>query len=215
MPHTDFSGAERWQILSPVRAEAHGVDDLNRWVQGTWRGVQLDSDRKYRRTFGLQEVVRLDKLILLRNGERDGYDNVAGVNVKDVYLANGEVGLASGGKSWVMNVAFAGREPTTFGFRSWEFGGEDAQPRLELAYALTVHKAQGSEFRVVIVGLPRGTRLGFRELVYTALTRSNGADVDGSYQPAGYIEPSLYSLTGSRARRSRCLLRRLPPTTAR
>src|SRR5205814_6071790 len=45
-------------------------------------------------------------------------------------------------------------------------------PKLELAYALTVHKAQGSEFRVVIVVLPQRTRLAYRELVYTALTRS-------------------------------------------
>jgi hypothetical protein len=40
-----------------------------------------------------------------------------------------------------------------------------------LAYALTIHKAQGSEFGLVIVALPRG-RMAFRELIYTALTRS-------------------------------------------
>jgi hypothetical protein len=41
------------------------------------------------------------------------------------------------------------------------------------------------------------------------------ADVDGSYQPAGYIEPTLYSLTGPRARRSRRFPRRMRPTMAR
>jgi len=41
-----------------------------------------------------------------------------------------------------------------------------------LAYALTVHKAQGSEFKKVFVVLPRMTRLLSRELLYTALTRS-------------------------------------------
>lgn len=43
---------------------------------------------------------------------------------------------------------------------------------LDLAYALTVHKAQGSEFKKVFVILPKNTKLLSRELVYTALTRS-------------------------------------------
>jgi len=43
---------------------------------------------------------------------------------------------------------------------------------LELAYALTVHKSQGSEFKKVFVILPKNSRLLSRELVYTALTRS-------------------------------------------
>jgi hypothetical protein len=43
---------------------------------------------------------------------------------------------------------------------------------LELAYALTVHKAQGSEFDTVFVVLPEKTRFLSRELVYTALTSS-------------------------------------------
>ncbi|WP_330981741.1 C-terminal helicase domain-containing protein [Mycobacterium triplex] len=43
---------------------------------------------------------------------------------------------------------------------------------LQLAYALTVHKAQGSEFNTVFVVLPKNSRLMTRELLYTALTRS-------------------------------------------
>ena len=42
----------------------------------------------------------------------------------------------------------------------------------ELAYAITVHKAQGSEFQEVLVVLPERRGLLSRELVYTALTRS-------------------------------------------
>jgi hypothetical protein len=43
---------------------------------------------------------------------------------------------------------------------------------LELAYAITVHKSQGSEFQKVFVVLPKNCRPLSRELVYTALTRS-------------------------------------------
>ena len=42
---------------------------------------------------------------------------------------------------------------------------------LELAYAVTVHKAQGSEFGLCLLVLPRESRILSRELLYTALTR--------------------------------------------
>jgi hypothetical protein len=58
-----------------------------------------------------------------------------------------------------------------FGFSEREFPQRGGAP-LELAYALTVHKAQGSEFGTVFVVLPRESRLLSRELLYTALTRS-------------------------------------------
>ena len=45
---------------------------------------------------------------------------------------------------------------------------------LELAYAMTVHKAQGSEFDAVVVALPAGItrRLLTRNILYTAITRA-------------------------------------------
>jgi hypothetical protein len=174
----DPAGAERWQILSPIRGDVSGCDDINRWIKATWRSAALRQARQYHATFGPQEITKHDKVILLRNGERQGYER--GVGKFDVYLANGEVGLArkdkvietKRGKSHLMNIALAGRPETqTFGFLKYEFGGETGSPIIELAYALTVHKAQGSEFGLVIVILPKG-RMAFRELVYTALTRS-------------------------------------------
>ena len=42
---------------------------------------------------------------------------------------------------------------------------------LELAYAVTVHKAQGSEFGLCFLVLPKTSRVMSRELLYTALTR--------------------------------------------
>ena len=51
-------------------------------------------------------------------------------------------------------------------------------PSLELAYALTVHKAQGSEFGKVILVIPRNSFTLSRELIYTALTRQTRRDYD-------------------------------------
>lgn len=77
------------------------------------------------------------------------------------------------GTALVKNLLFAGRPAEhTFGFFRNEFGSDETGGAIiELAYALTVHKSQGSDFDVVIVVLPTG-RMAYRELIYTALTRS-------------------------------------------
>jgi ATP-dependent exoDNAse (exonuclease V) alpha subunit len=176
----DPRGAERWQILSPIRRDFCGCDDLNKWVQGKWRSKALESARNYRTAFGPQEILKHDKVILLKNGMREGYDRIA-KEVFEAYLANGEVALVKTeatvntrrGAALVKRLLFAGRRAEhTFGFFRNEFGNDETGGAIvELAYALTVHKSQGSDFDVVIVVLPSG-RMAYRELIYTALTRS-------------------------------------------
>jgi UvrD-like helicase C-terminal domain len=58
----------------------------------------------------------------------------------------------------------------TYDFYGSDFR-EEGDAALELAYALTVHKAQGSQFGLVILVLPAGHPILSRELIYTALTR--------------------------------------------
>ena len=69
---------------------------------------------------------------------------------------------------------------TAGGFRLLSY--RPLQPQLELAWALTVHKAQGSEFdRLVLVLPPPDSPLLTREILYTALTRArSGATILGS-----------------------------------
>ena len=174
VPFDDHDGSENFQLLSPVRLHPHGVHDLNRWVQGKYRAVQLKASRQpWGMSLGEEEIVWGDKVILVRNGWRDGWDAKQKKKVED-YLANGEVGLSApafgNAKSSYLNVAFAGRADVRFGFAKWHFSDNSAP--LELAYALTIHKAQGSEFNTVFVILPKRTRLLSRELLYTALTRA-------------------------------------------
>jgi hypothetical protein len=57
-----------------------------------------------------------------------------------------------------------------YGYGGRDFG-EEAESTLDLAYALTIHKTQGSEFGLTLVVLPNPCRLLKRELLYTALTR--------------------------------------------
>lgn len=181
----DIDRAESWQIITPVRGNTWGVDDLNQWAQHSWRGGELRQARRrgnnWSDPFGPQEILRLDKVMLTANQrDRDGWHVPSNAATSD-YLANGEVGLCANDsrtsgrikKGDVMDIIFAGRPEHTWGFWRNDFGHpETGRGIIDLAYAITIHKSQGSDFGTVIVVLPQGTRLARRELVYTALTRS-------------------------------------------
>jgi hypothetical protein len=168
VPFENPDGSERWQLLSPVRMHSHGVRDLNRWVQRTFRAKELKAaTNPWGISLSDESIVVKDKVIQIKNQWRSAYD---GSSSEKYYLANGEVGLAATGGSGWMNILFAGRPNLRFGYSKRDFPSGTGP--LELAYALTVHKAQGSEFKKVFVVLPKKCRPLSRELVYTALTRS-------------------------------------------
>ena len=170
-----------WQILSPVRSGLEGVDAMNRVVQerfrSGWREVAMRDNwgRKISKPFGTQGIIYGDKVInVINQTRRDVYPKSTG----DSYIANGDLGMVVGQYKhrnfrrlpWKLEVEFAGQLGQKLGFWKSEFGDEGDNP-LELAYALTVHKTQGSEFRVTFLVLPNPCWLISRELIYTALTR--------------------------------------------
>jgi hypothetical protein len=178
------ASVENWQVLSPVRASGGGVNELNRLLQRTYRESILQLARnkdRHRRLLpkpaGPQEVVYGDKVINIRNGRRRHYyperDDVL------EYVANGEIGIVTGptrfGNPRVplsrLEVEFATQRGVAYKFWRNEMGGDDGSPVLELAYAITIHKAQGSEFGRTFIVIPNPCRLLSRELLYTALTR--------------------------------------------
>ena len=168
VPFDAPEGSERWQILSPVRMHPHGVYDINRWVQRRFRAKEIESASEvWGLSLGDESIVRKDKVIQISNQWRNAYD---GKTSDEHYLANGEVGLVATAKHPWMNIVFAGRSGLSFGYSKRDFTGGIGP--LELAYALTVHKSQGSEFKKVFVVVPNNCRLLSRELIYTALTRS-------------------------------------------
>ena len=173
--------AETWQMLSPVRAGLVGVDALNRMLQSRFRAKAREIaetegwGRKVPRPVGPQMLLYGDKVInVINQRRRDVWPEPAG----EAYLANGDIGIVVGqyktkklrGLPWKLEVEFAGQLGPKYGFYRGEFGDEGRNP-LELAYCLTVHKTQGSEFGVTFVVLTNPCWLLSRELLYTALTR--------------------------------------------
>lgn len=171
---------ENWQILSPVRGQPHGVWDINRIVQQRFRETTLEwansKSRLIPKPMGPENIVYGDKVINTSN-KRYYEGQVWPKQGSLYYAANGEIGSVVGQfKSAnmrklpkILKVEFSSQQGYTYDFYSSDFK-EDANVRLELAYAITVHKAQGSEFDLTLLILPSHTILG-KELLYTALTR--------------------------------------------
>lgn len=173
--------AESWQILSPVREKVFGVKAMNRKIHKLFREdkVKYARDRfgKIPAPIGLEEIVYGDKVINIINSYRD---DVWPKDYSLEYVANGEIGMVIGqfktakmtfkGKPRNTEIEFTSQKGYKYTFKSWEFKEEGNNP-LELAYALTVHKAQGSEFGKVFLIIPNPCFLLTREMLYTSLTR--------------------------------------------
>jgi ATP-dependent exoDNAse (exonuclease V) alpha subunit len=160
--------AERWQILSPVRNHEYGTTEINRKIQGRYRGGLINHARRSGvRPFGEQEIVWTDKVMQAINHHMTGYPKGECLN----YVANSEIGLVvqtceGNGRPDSLKVQFSTQPASAYYFPRRQVEGE-----LELAYALTVHKAQGSDFDTVFLILPKTASTLSRELLYTGLTR--------------------------------------------
>jgi ATP-dependent exoDNAse (exonuclease V) alpha subunit len=189
------SRVEDWQVLTPVRGQPHGVRDLNRVIQQHYRRGTLNwaSSRQRRRRIpkpiGPEHIVYGDKVINTKNTPFNtpfNFEHVYPQKGALSYVANGEIGTVVGtfmSKKMlklpkyvrqkllgILKVEFSSQQGYTYDFYSEEFG-EDADLKLELAYAITIHKAQGSEFDTTFLIIPTPTRMLSPELLYTALTR--------------------------------------------
>ncbi len=206
--------AESWQILSPVRQKPWGVDTLNRLLHVRYKATQLEVaranvppwKRRLPRPFGDDQIVYGDKVINVRN-QSIWKKRIYPQPAEPGYLANGEIGVAIGQlrtqkfnfEPKTLQVEFSTQPGLSFDFYAPK--GDDDDFSLELAYALTVHKAQGSEFKVVFLVLPRSTQMLTRELLYTALTRQKDKVIvlhQGSATDLQKLSSERYSATARR-----------------
>lgn len=148
---------DRAQILAPYRGGPSGSLGLSDFVRTTYRDDTWSNQGNWKTAF-----VHSDKLICTRNyyawNNRD--------RRKELRLSNGSIGvLCNHGWNSGWNAYFPESE--------WRLSFDKMDEEdFELAYGITVHKAQGSEFEEVLVVIPERRALLSRELIYTALTRS-------------------------------------------
>jgi len=192
---------EKWQLLTPIRGGIPGVDNINRRIHEAFRASIITyANSKYRKIpkpLGPAGIVYGDKVINVVNHAHSGYPKDQSLQ----YIANGEIGIAIDfGQTKYLNVEFSSQPGISYGFTKRHFSDEK-DATLELAYAITVHKSQGSEFGLVILILPDPCWLLSRELLYTALTRQKNRVVilhQGSLSNLKKYASDFYSDTARR-----------------
>lgn len=174
--------AENWQILAPVRNMPQGVMNMNRLLHLKYREKFLEvskhwgARKRIANSLGPEGIVYGDKVInVINTGQKEGWPKDKARN----YIANGEIGIACGDYSSkrnnnYMHVEFSSQKGVLYSFDKRDFNEENGTAQLELAYALTVHKAQGSQFKTVILVMAEPCQIISREMLYTALTRQLG-----------------------------------------
>lgn len=149
------------QVLSPTRKGPAGTEELNRALQAALNPPAKDKGEK---VFGDRTFRLGDRVMQTRN------------NYDAVWLrSDGGVGsgVFNGDVGHITEVDEHGEYLTVlFDDRSVIYDAEMLKD-LELAYAITVHKSQGSEYRaVVFAASPAAPALMVRGVLYTAITRA-------------------------------------------
>ncbi len=146
------------QVISPMYRGLIGVDNLNLELQ-----KRLNRYGKGLR-FGMREIRVRDKVMQIRNN----YE-------KEIF--NGDIGIVIyvDKSAYRIGVDFEGRVI---------FYAKEELNEITLAYAISVHKSQGSEFKAVVMPLlPQHFIMLQRNLFYTALTRARKLNIIvGSYK---------------------------------
>lgn len=150
------------QVLSPMKNSDIGILNLNKILQDSLNG---QDKRKEEKVFPTRTYREGDKVMQVKNNYELAWQLENGTEGKGVY--NGDIGYITllDNKERVLEVNFDDGKRCLYGF--------DQLDDLILAYAATVHKSQGSEFRVVIMPISYGPPLLLsRNVLYTAITRA-------------------------------------------
>lgn len=157
-------------VLTPMRKGLLGVDRLNKVLQKS-----INPETKYTQQITINEKEE----VYLREGDRV----IQTANDNEKHISNGETGVidaiyedvteSDDGKETAVTCIEVVYEDSYMGERTVIYNKSEAREQLELAYALTIHKSQGSEYRAVIIPFTREHKYMLkRNLIYTAWTRA-------------------------------------------
>ena len=155
------------QVLTPMRKGELGVENLNKVLQGY---ANPQNGRKAEREFHGVLFREQDKVMQIKNDYQIKWEKKT--RYGDVFeegsgVFNGDVGIIRRILEEEETVEVEFEEGKLVNF---EFGQMD---EMELAYAITIHKSQGSEYPAVVLPILTGPRMLLnRNLLYTAVTRA-------------------------------------------
>lgn len=155
------------QVLTPMRKGLLGVERLNGILQ---EYLNPPSPQKAEKEYG-NRVFRVgDKVMQIKNNYQLEWEIATKFGLvvdKGTGIFNGDMGIISEINLYTetLEVEYDEKRKVKYPFELLE--------ELELAYAITIHKSQGSEYPAVIIPLLKGPRQLFhRNLLYTAITRA-------------------------------------------
>ncbi len=155
------------QVLTPMRKGALGVEHLNEILQKYLNPASSDKAERETAHGLLREG---DKVMQIKNNYQAEWEarNRYGIAIdRGTGIFNGDMGVITRIDSLAETVEVLFDEYRTVSYRFDDLG------ELELAYAVTIHKSQGSEYPAVVIPLLTGPRMLMnRNLLYTAVTRA-------------------------------------------
>ena len=155
------------QVLTPMRKGLLGVERLNQILQ---RYLNPPEPSKKEKEYGQGLFREGDKVMQIRNNYQLEWEIRGRYEIpvdKGVGVFNGDTGLLKTINEFTetAEVEFEDGRCAEYSFKQLE--------ELELAYAVTIHKSQGSEYPAVVIPLLSGPRMLLnRNLLYTAVTRA-------------------------------------------
>lgn len=155
------------QVLTPMRKGLLGVERLNSILQ---QYLNPPEPEKKEKEYGQGLFREGDKVMQTKNNYQLEWEirSKYGIPIdKGTGVFNGDMGIVRSIQSFseIMTVEFDEGKVVEYSFKQLD--------ELELAYAITIHKSQGSEYPAVVIPLLSGPRLLMnRNLLYTAVTRA-------------------------------------------
>lgn len=155
------------QVITPMRKGLLGVERLNQILQ---RYLNPPDEKKKEKEIGQRLFREGDKVMQVKNNYQLEWEILGRYKIpvdKGVGVFNGDTGIMTEINEFAetATVEFEDGRQAEYSFKQLE--------ELELAYAVTIHKSQGSEYPAVILPILSGPRMLMnRNLLYTAVTRA-------------------------------------------
>ncbi len=154
------------QVLCPMKKGQAGVEEMNKLLQFK---LNPPDDEKYEYVIGDTVYREGDKVMQVKNNYQIDYE----IKSESGFVSERGNGIFNGDQGKILKInQFSATMTILFDYNRYVEYPFNMLDQLELSYAITVHKSQGSEFGVVILPLfDNNALLMTRNILYTAITR--------------------------------------------